>query len=91
MTGLNNDPVDGEGLKPALHSLLASPKLTDPKPAHSAGTDTVNWEFDDLRVDYVLPSSDLKVIASGVDWPIGEGSGDGIPRHKPVWVDILWD
>lgn len=89
MADLNNDPVDGEGLKPALQALLEAPQIIDPAPSHSRGTDTVDWGFDDLRVDYVLPSADFRVVASGVDWPVSEGEDEVGPRHKPVWVDLV--
>jgi len=71
--GLNNDPLDGEGLNPPLRDLLSNPALQDPRPrskpravqdpAHLGPTleDTVDWgrEIGSLRVDYVLPSADL--------------------------------
>ena len=45
-----------------------------------------------LRVDVVLPSPDLKVIASGVLWPAPDSpSADMIAtasRHRLVWVDL---
>jgi hypothetical protein len=49
-----------------------------------------------LRVDYVLPSSGLEVVAAGVFWPpTGDPQADliaGIPatssEHRLVWVDI---
>ncbi len=92
MAGLNNDPIDGEGLKPPLKALLGNPKLTDPEPkTHDGSTDTVNWKFDDMRVDYVLPSANLSVVGSGVDWPATEPKGGHPSRHRPVWVDILWE
>ena len=49
-----------------------------------------------LRVDYLLPSSDLEVCASGVFWPTSsdaefalvnddvESSSD----HRLVWIDV---
>jgi hypothetical protein len=48
--------------------------------------DTANWddgpgEPGNLRVDYVLPSRDWTVAASGVTW--------GTPRHGLVWVDLV--
>jgi hypothetical protein len=48
--------------------------------------DTANWEDGpgdpgNLRVDYVLPSRDWTVAASGVAW--------GTPRHGLVWVDLV--
>ena len=63
----------------------------------SAALDTVNW-FDDpgpgnMRVDYVLPSADLRVTGSGVLWPEDADCALGqavrtASRHRLVWVDI---
>ncbi len=50
-----------------------------------------------LRADYVLPSSDLRIKGSGVFWPIGgdpldylTGTGFPVPSsdHRLVWVDV---
>ena len=50
-----------------------------------------------LRVDYVLPSADLEVVASGTFWPAPDEPGfnlvgPGYPvvssDHRLVWVDI---
>ena len=91
MAGLNNDPHEGEGLKPALNDLLSNPRLIDANPQnHSGSSDTVAWDFGSMRVDYVLPSSTLDVRASGVHWPATEPEGGFGSRHRPVWVDILW-
>ena len=58
--------------------------------------DTANWPADkgpgNLRVDYVLPSVDLNVTASGVWWP-DPATNDGelaitASRHRLVWVDL---
>ena len=63
--------------------------------------DTVDWRDDpgpgNMRVDYVLPSADLTVTASGVFWPEPDsdaagllGTGDtAASRHRLVWVDII--
>ena len=62
-------------------------------------TDTADWRDQNgpgnLRVDYVLPSSDLNVIGSGVNWPSSEHRAamsnerdDGFVGHGLVWVDI---
>ncbi len=95
MGGLNNDPRDGEGLKPPLMALLGHPKLQDAKPRTEARTgldarDTADWGRDigSLRVDYILPSAGLRVVGAGVDWR--GAATDGDTPHKPVWVDILW-
>jgi endonuclease/exonuclease/phosphatase family metal-dependent hydrolase len=97
MGGLNNDPVDGEGLKPALHDLLSSPDLQDPQPraagvAGRDGLDTVDWgpEIGRMRVDYVLPSTDFGVAASAVEWQQPVGKVADLTPHKPVWVDLFW-
>lgn len=58
--------------------------------------DTVDWpETGDLgnrRVDYLLPSAGLRVLASGVFWPApGESLAEAAAtasRHRLVWVDI---
>ena len=58
--------------------------------------DTADWSDAEgpgnLRVDYVLPSKDLVVTASGVYWPTG---GDPMAElaaaasdHRLVWIDI---
>lgn len=104
----NLDPIDGGGLKPAIHALLDDSRLQDPKPQRPKGEiedspghagdprlDTVAWPAPDpghLRVDYVLPSSDLEVVGSGVFWPApGEALYDDArvaSRHRVVWVDL---
>ena len=104
MGGLNNDPFDGEGMKPALHALLGSSRLINVTPRARIYTDdpphlgppeqdTVDWGRDigSLRVDYILPSAGWRVAASAVerDQPAGQGA-DG-PPHKPVWVDLFWE
>lgn len=102
MGGLNNDPFDGEGLKPALRELLDNPLVQDPRPeagsgsivdAHHSGPpelDTVDWGRDigSLRVDYILPSAGLRVTAAAVERHHPSGQIADLPSHKPVWVDI---
>lgn len=44
-----------------------------------------------LRVDYVLPSTDLRVISSGVFWPTKKEIGQpwlSCSDHRLVWVDL---
>jgi len=57
--------------------------------------DTVDWPEADgpgnLRVDYVLPSADLKVTGAGVLWPADGPLAETVAtasRHRLVWVDI---
>jgi hypothetical protein len=106
----NLDPVDGAGRKGAIRALLADPRLQDPRPARpaparqSAGQagdprlDTVAWPTPDpghLRVSYVLPSADLRVIDAGVHWPSegapGAAAAGAASRHRVVWVDVALD
>jgi endonuclease/exonuclease/phosphatase family metal-dependent hydrolase len=48
-----------------------------------------------IRIDYVLPSADLEVIAGGVFWPAPDQDLDGhawseaASDHRLVWIDIL--
>lgn len=103
----NLDPFDGDGRSEAMVQLLADPRITDPRPdsASAAGSpdpdhvgppglDTVEWDGPGrLRVDYVLPSSDLDVVDAGVHWPAADdpdGSSlvEEAGRHRLVWVDI---
>ena len=65
-----------------------------------AATDTADWNDTrgpgNLRVDYVLPSRALRVVASGVFWPTEDeplyrliGSGKPVSSdHRLVWVDV---
>lgn len=71
----NADPDRGDGIPEAIRALLAHPKVQD---LHSGPTAT--FDVGALRVDYVLPSSDLDVAAAGM----GEGGG----THRPVWIDL---
>ncbi|MFP4303303.1 MAG: endonuclease/exonuclease/phosphatase family protein [Rhodosalinus sp.] len=103
----NLDPVDGEGRHGAIRALLDDPRLQDPRPKSAGGRmaanpghvgdpalDTADWDDPmpgNLRVDYVLPASDLTVIGAGVVWPaegpLAEAALTAGPRRL-VWVDI---
>lgn len=105
---LNADPFDGAGIRDGIAGLLAVPRLTDPRPASAGAAaaaspghagppelDTADWDEEgpgNLRVDYVLPSSDLRVLGSGVFWPKpGEALSEDVATaspHRLVWVDI---
>lgn len=44
-----------------------------------------------IRVDYAVPSSNLKVVDTGVFWPTETADEDGLMRasdHRMVWVDV---
>ena len=59
--------------------------------------DTVDWGDDpgpgNLRVDYVLPSTDFTISDAGVFWPDADDPAHPLltngPRHRLVWVDII--
>ncbi len=63
------------------------------------GLDTADWRDDpgpgNLRVSYVLPDRRLDVADAGVFWPGPKDplrlmiEGDGLPRHRLVWVDLV--
>ena len=96
MGDANLDPSRSEGRADALVALLAHPALQDPAPQGSEGRATADFTADagpgKMRVDYILPSADLHVVASGVLWP---APGDpfrlmvqAASRHRLVWVDL---
>ncbi|NOC85479.1 endonuclease/exonuclease/phosphatase family protein [Ruegeria sp. HKCCD6428] len=91
----NLDPSRGEGHKQAIRALLTDPKVQDPIPKDPSGSSaTVEWKATgEMRVDYVLPSSDLQILETGIVWPV-EGdtlydSARRASRHRLVWVDII--
>ena len=100
----NLDPIDGDGRPEALRALLTDPRLQDPQPRGNHGRAEPDQNGDPaldtafyadgpggLRLDYVLPSADLRVTGSGVLWPATgalAASLEAASRHRPVWVDI---
>ena len=100
----NLDPADGEGRRDAIDALLANPAVQDPRPKGShnrvepgqngdPALDTALYDkIGGLRVELILPSSDLTVTDAGILWP-----PDSDPlaqtlttasRHRPLWVDV---
>ncbi|WP_170327853.1 endonuclease/exonuclease/phosphatase family protein [Ruegeria arenilitoris] len=90
----NQDPERGEGRREAIQALLADPRLQDPRPADVSGAlTTVEWKaVGEMRVDYLLPSTDLQVTSSGVFWPEPgspeRAAAEQASRHRLVWVDV---
>lgn len=101
----NLDPADGDGRPDALAALLAFDGLQDPQPRGTANRadpghrgdpalDTVLYDapLGGLRLDYVLPSAGVQILASGVLWPPStEPLADVLTlasRHRPVWIDL---
>ena len=105
----NLDPIDGDGRPGAILALLGDPRLQDPMPRANGGVavanadhsgdpalDTADWDEPspgNLRVDYVLPSADWQVAASGVYWPTSQDPAaadvEAASRHRVVWVDLV--
>jgi hypothetical protein len=104
----NLDPVDGEGRPDALNALIAATQDPQPRGAWQPpqtganavqkgdpALDTASFRDSgpgNLRVDYLLPSRSLKIVASGVLWPAPD---DPLARsivaasdHRLVWVDL---
>ena len=85
----NSDPIDGDSVDGAIAQLLDHPRVQDPAPTSvSYGTDTADFADPvpgDLRVDYVLPSSELTVTGSAVYWP---ADAEHPSDHRLVWVDL---
>ncbi|MEK6703260.1 MAG: endonuclease/exonuclease/phosphatase family protein [Planctomycetota bacterium] len=89
---LNADPKKGDSMDSPMKLLFASRHLNSQvTPASDVAvegleaTDTASFR---LRVDYVLPSKSLKVLASGI-WrqkPAGESKFPS--DHFPVWMEI---
>ncbi|GAA0751434.1 endonuclease/exonuclease/phosphatase family protein [Psychroflexus lacisalsi] len=104
MGDLNASPDEGSAINDGIKSLLNHPKVNNQFTPSSKGGKlhspdnafgkfhTVLWR---LRADYVLPSSDLKVLDHGLFWPIeGEplhelmADREASSDHRLVWVEI---
>ncbi len=101
----NLDPVDGDGLQGGMAALLGSRALQDIEPRGTAVRQDAGQQGDPaldtafygkgvggLRVDVLLPSAGLRVVASGVMWPDDSdpfaATLAAASRHRPVWADI---
>jgi hypothetical protein len=93
----NLDPEKGDGFRTEMASLLADPRIAALNPVAGDGSsNTASWPTVDspLRVDYVLPSANTRVLGSGVFWPTKDQpghnlvSGQGAAAHHLVWADI---
>ncbi len=75
----NTDPVRGRGDKTALNALLNHPALQD---SHSGDTVDYGADLGRMRVSYILPSRDLRIIGSG------HGQQSAHARHWPIWMRL---
>lgn len=91
---LNADPIDGSSIGDPINSLLLESDLValDSKPSSETNVqrlDPTDTSMFRLRVDYVLPSANLKVLDAGV-WRYGVHDKNGFPSdHFPVWMDLI--
>jgi hypothetical protein len=56
------------------------------------GDDPARFGPGNLRVDYVLPSRDLEVVAAQVFWPTADDPSSALVSasdHRLVWVDVV--
>ncbi|MGB3245313.1 MAG: endonuclease/exonuclease/phosphatase family protein [Sulfitobacter sp.] len=80
MGDANLDPVRGDGRGAAMTTALSDPRLQDPLPDEP----TVLWEQTGaMRVDYVLPSADWKIVDAAI-LPANPDAS----RHRLVWIDL---
>ncbi len=86
----NLDPERGEGRREVLDALLSDPRLADLRPGDGSGDGAAShdtWRREGgggLRLDYLLPSADLRVLGTGV-LALDPGSA---AQSRPVWLDI---
>ncbi len=95
MGDLNADPDEGDTIDAIASKLLAHARVNGvfvPRASVEGieafpeldPDDTAEWG---LRVDYVLPSANLRVLAGGVWRPSAEEMGAS--DHFPVWIDVI--
>lgn len=98
----DRDAISAMLLHPAMQDVTPKSAETEPH-LRDAGVnagqrgdpllDTADWPDADgpgnLRVQYVLPSRGLDVIASGIAWP-ARVADNARRRHGAVWLDIGW-
>jgi len=86
--GANLDPNQGEGKREAIKRLLTHPQLQDLP--NLRDINTVDWpHIGQMRVDYILPGTDLTAYDAGVLWPeTADHPAALASRHRLVWADI---
>jgi endonuclease/exonuclease/phosphatase family metal-dependent hydrolase len=90
---LNADPTGGGSLdNPIQKFLLDHPRIEGtfiPRAASMEGADADNTSGWGMRVDYVLPSQELKIADGGV-WRYQQDTERyPLSDHFPVWLDIM--
>lgn len=94
---LNADPDEGNSFKDPIGTLLKPIRRINMDAAPTSNVQLPRLDPDDtamfgLRVDYVLPSADLEIRASGV-WrhppTLAPKPGTFPSDHFPVWLDLI--
>lgn len=94
---LNADPEHGDGFPGAANQLTENQHVNNSfLPMHETPLDTFDPTLTatfGLRVDYVLPSTNLSVEGAGVVWPNRRGDPQVVASsasdHWPVYVDLV--
>lgn len=104
LNALLNHPLLQDAAPRSAGALVAAERDggANTRQAGDAALDTADWSDTwrgpgNLRVDYVLPSIDWRIVDAGVFWPAPDSPeaallGDGnarAPRHRLVWVDLM--
>ena len=93
MGNANLDPERGQGDRNAIATLLADPRIQDPKPKSVLGSyASAFWDRPGpMRVSYILPSRDWDVQRAEVFWPQTgplRKAAEQASRHRMAWADI---
>jgi len=90
---LNADPTGGNSLdNPIQKFLLDHPRIQGefvPRAASMEGPDADNTSDWGMRVDYVLPSQELKIVDGGVWRYQQDAEKYPVSDHFPVWLDVV--
>ena len=90
MGDLNSDPLKGDSRPGSIAQLLDHPRVNSEVIPETprGGTDTSTFG---LRVDYVLPSTNLDLAHTEIFWPstrVPEGRLVSSSDHRMVWADV---
>ena len=87
---IGSEPIPAsEGGPESAHRMGGSNLTHRGDPAHD--TAVFGDPPGNLRVDYVLPSNDIRIVDSGVYWPLSTENGAALldaTDHRLVWVDL---
>lgn len=92
---LNTDPTAGDSKQAAIIELIGNDRVADAKPTRtgnpSSQTTASFGPRREMRIDYVLPSSNFKVTGSGVFWPAKSDPDYELitaTDHRMVWIEV---